>query len=214
MKALTAKQKAVLSFIQQYWEDHSISPSYREIQHFFSFKSPNAVSKHLSALGQKGFITLKKGKNFTKARSILPLLSRRGDVPLVGRIVAGFPVESMESTEERLSLYSLGIDNAQGNYFALKVNGDSMINAHIMDGDMVVIKKQPEVSESEVAAVLLEGEATLKYVKKQHNTITLIPASDTMEPIRISSRNAENFTVLGKVVTVIRNYADRGVKKS
>lgn len=204
MKKLTARQKAILSFIEQYWEDHSISPSYREIQHHFSFKSPNAVTKHLTALKQKRVITLKKNGGFTKARSIIPLIKKSNDVPLVGKIVAGTPVESIENIEECLSLHSLGIDNSKQDHFALQVTGDSMINAHILDGDIAVIKKQPEVFEKEVAAILLDGEATLKYVKKRGDTIKLIPANDSMEAIVLDIYQAKHFSILGRVVMVFR----------
>ena len=94
------------------------------------------------------------------ARSIIPLRHQSKDIPLVGKIVAGTPVESAETIEEKIDLGFLGINNSGNDYFAVRVNGSSMINAHIMDGDIVVIKKQARVYETDVAAVLWNGEAT------------------------------------------------------
>jgi len=206
MKKITGKQDEVLSFIEDYWQTHSISPSFREIQEHFGFKSPNAVTKHLQALEKKGFVAQQKNTHFTKARSILSLRAQDNDVPLVGRIVAGEPVESIENVDDHLNLSFLGIRNSRKDYFALKVKGDSMINAHILDGDIVVIKKQPDVARGEVAAVLWNGEATLKYVHKKGTKISLVPANDSMEPKVIDRQSSDSFSILGKLVTVIRHY--------
>ena len=206
MKKPTSKQAAILSFIEEYRDKYAISPSFRDIQERFQFSSPNAVSKHLHALKQKGYIHTQQGSRFSKARSILPTKRHEKRVPLVGKIVAGAPVESMENIEGRLDLSSLGIDNIGGNHFALKVKGDSMVNAHILEGDIVVIRKQPAVDSHAVAAVLWNGEATLKYVRKQKNRILLVPANDSMKAIPVEPGNMETFQVLGRVVSVIRNY--------
>lgn len=206
MKELTSRQEAILSFIEGYWEKHSISPSYKEIQDHFGFKSPHAVTKHLKALEKKRYIEMRKGINFTLARSILPLRIKENEVPLVGKIVAGMPVESVENLEGRWDLSFLGIDNSKKDYFALSVKGDSMINAHILDGDIVVIKKQHDVQEKEIAAVLWNEEATLKYVHKKKDGISLVPANVIMKPISIHPKNTASLRILGKVVTVIRQY--------
>jgi repressor LexA len=206
MKTLTSKQEAILSFIEKYWEEHSLSPSYKEIQDFFEFRSPNAVTKHITALVKKKYITLRKGVNFTKARSIIPLRIKDNEVPLVGKIVAGVPVESIENIEGSWDLSTLGIDNSEKNFFALTVRGESMIGAHIIEGDIVIIKKQQEILENEIAAVLWNQETTLKYVKKKKNMISLVPANESMYPIDLKPENTEFFQILGKVVTVIRHY--------
>jgi len=207
MKKLTERQQAILSFIEQYWQKNGISPSFRDIQQFFGFQSPHAVTKHLAALEQKGMLRLRKFRGIGRARGIIPLFKKKGEVPLVGRIVAGTPVESGESIEEILSLDSLGIDNSRRDHFALRVAGNSMINAHILDGDIAVIRKQTMVSRLEVAAVLLEGEATLKYVDKRKNRIRLIPANDALEPIILDAHQAGELTILGKAVMILRRLA-------
>ena len=209
MKKPTPRQAAILSFIEEYRDRYAISPSFKDIQERFRFRSPNAVSKHLQALKQKGYIHTQQGSRFSKARSILPTKRRDKTVPLVGRIAAGAPVESVENVESRLDLSSLGIDNIGGDHFALKVKGDSMINAHILEGDIVVIRKQADVDSHAVAVVLWNGEATLKYVRRQKGRILLVPANDSMKPIPVEPAGVETFQVLGKVVSVIRNYQNR-----
>ncbi len=140
------------------------------------------------------------------ARSILPLRIKEKEVPMVGKIAAGMPVESVENLEGRWDLSFLGIDNSNRDYFALSVKGESLIDAHILDGDMVVIKKQQNVLENEIAVVLWNDEATLKYVHRKKDSILLVPANETMKPITIHPGNTASFRILGKVVTVIRQY--------
>lgn len=205
MLPLTERQQAILHFIEGYWQKHSISPSFKEIQDHFNFKSPHAVTKHLQALEKKGYITQKKGDTFTKSRSIVPLSSPAGQVPLVGKIVAGMPVATEEYVEDFIDLTSLGINNTGNSYFALKVHGDSMINAHILDGDTVIIKKQSQVQRQDIAAVLWNGEATIKYLHRQGKGVLLVPANDNMQPISVIPENTDSFQILGRVITVIRH---------
>jgi repressor LexA len=126
-------------------------------------------------------------------------------VPLVGRIAAGVPIEAVENIEQSIDLSGLGIDNSDGACFALRVRGESMVNAHILDGDLVVIKKQPGAGPKEIAAVLWNNEATLKYVVKKDGVVYLVPANDAMEPIRVDPAKTAVFEILGKVVKVIRS---------
>ena len=211
-RPLTARQKAILAFIEAYRERHGMSPSYREIQTRFAFGSPNAVSKHLQALEQKGYIDLHRHGRFSKARSVIPLKRDgreppgRRAVPLVGKIVAGAPAESDEHVEDTLDLTSLGIHNRGDDHFALTVRGDSMVNAHILDGDIVVVRKQSAVKETDVTAVMWNGETTLKYIRRTGDRILLVPANDRLEPIVVTRDNTDSFSILGKVVSVIRTY--------
>ena len=205
MTKLTSKQEKILGFIEQFWRSYSLSPTYQEIQAHFGFESPNAVQKHVQALLKKGYLRGVKDSH-GRNRSLISVRSMNKDVPLVGRIAAGVPIEAVENINAKMDLSALGVDNSAENFFALTVKGSSMINAHIMDGDMVVIKKQPEVNANEIAAVLWNGEATLKYVRKTSRAaVMLVPANDAMEPILIDPRETESFEVLGKVVKVIRS---------
>jgi repressor LexA len=126
-------------------------------------------------------------------------------VPLVGRIAAGVPIEAIENVEQSIDLADLGIDNSEGGYFALRVRGESMIDAHILDNDLVVIKKQPETGPNDIAAVLWNNEATLKYVVKKGRAFYLVPANEKMSPVEVTEEKTEKFEILGKVVRVIRS---------
>lgn len=200
MENLTEKQGKVLSFIEAYRKKHGTAPSFQEIQGHFAFASPNAATKHVRALERKGALSLRP----RTARSIVPLRPAPGEVPLLGRIAAGAPIEAIENVETKIDLSALGIDNEAGGYFALTVRGDSMIEAAILDGDLVVVKKQPEVAPGEVAAVRWNGEATLKYVRRKGDRMLLVPANGAMRPIVVDKEKTESFEVLGKVVRVIR----------
>lgn len=204
MKELTRRQRQILDFILKYWEDHGGSPSFDEIRQHFGFASPNAVTKHLKALEKKGFLRDREHLRRYEHRGILPTLQKGKEVPLLGSIAAGVPIEAIEDIEARVDLSPLGIDNSNGNYFMLHVKGDSMINAHILDGDVVIIRKQPLVQNNEIAAVLWNGEATLKYVRRAGRNIILQPANDAMEPIVVSPERTVLLTVLGKFAGLIR----------
>ncbi len=202
-RELTAKQEKILSFIEEFWSSYSLSPTYQEIQERFGFESPNAAHKHVQALVKKGFlrgVRDSRGRN----RSLVSVRAMHRDVPLVGRIAAGVPIEAVENIAANFDFSSIGIDNAGGDFFALTVKGNSMINAHVLDGDMVVVKKQNTVQAHDMAAVLVGGEATLKYVRKRADVVELVPANDAMQPIVVDPEKTGTFEILGKVVRVIR----------
>ena len=202
MPPLTSKQEEILRFIERFWNSYSLSPTYQEIREHFGFQSPNAAQKHVQALIRKGFlrgVRDSRGRN----RSLVSVRAAGREVPLLGRIAAGAPIEAVENIVDNFDFSSIGIDNADGTYFALIVKGDSMVNAHVLDGDMVVVKKQNDVEASDIAAVLVGNEATLKYVRKKGGTVELVPANDAMQPIIIDPE--KEFEVLGKVVKIIRN---------
>lgn len=204
MRQPTTKQRRILVFIEQYRKKHGISPSFQEMQAHFGYASVNSVQNHVRFLRNKGLLGSKRGAFGTKKRSLMSLVPAPLTTPLVGRIAAGVPLEAVENVETSIDLSSIGIDNSSGRYFALRVKGNSMIGAHILDNDLVVIKKQPETGPHEVAAVLWNNEATLKYVRKEKGAIVLVPANEAMRPIVIDKNKAEAFEVLGKVVRVIR----------
>ncbi len=204
MKQLSQKQEKVLSFIEAYQRDNAMPPTYKEIQTHFGFSSPTTVTDHVRALERKGYLRIEPGKSRNKTRGLFSCRPASTHVPLVGTIAAGPPIEAIENIEKSFDLSSIGITNRDKQFFALTVKGDSMINAHIMDGDIVVVKKQSEVKPHEIAAVLWNNEATIKYVKKRKSTVYLVPANDTMSPITITSQETQAFAILGKVVSSIR----------
>ncbi len=203
MQGATKKQRDFLTYIEEFRRDHGMPPSVQEIQEHFGYASPNSVQNHVRFLRQKGLITDQKGKK----RTLMSLVQLAPvTVPLVGRIAAGAPIEAIENVEQSIDLSTIDIDNSGNDYFALRVRGNSMVNAHILDNDLVVVKKQAEAGPQEVAAVLWNNEATLKYVRKHGKTLQLVPANDAMSPITVEEKKLESFRILGKVVRVIRGF--------
>lgn len=204
MKELTRKQKSILDFINSYLEKHSCSPSFNEIKSRFGFASPNAVTKHLRALAKKGFLLDRQDVRKYKHRAITPLRAQAEGVPLLGTIAAGKPLEAVENIEARVDLSPLGIASGKGDYFMLRVRGNSMVNAHILNGDMVVVRRQEHADPADIAAVLWNNEATLKYVTRSGKNIVLRPANDAMEPIVVAPEKTASFKILGVFAGLVR----------
>jgi len=170
MTNLTQKQHAILEFLKKFQQLHGIMPTAQEIAGHFDFKSPNAVTCHLRLLRKKGAITSEPNKARSH-RLTSPLQKLRGtllDIPIYGSIPAGFAENREQEAEGCVSvdINSIGYKPSR-NAFALRVNGDSMIGRHIMDGDIVVMEPGPEPRNGEVVAALIDGACTLKtYVVK------------------------------------------------
>lgn len=206
MQPLTKKQQEVLAFIAWYVQKEMTSPTYKEIQEHFGFESANAVRKYLDILSERGYIKINRTRS-GRCKSFALCRQRSAAVPVLGTIAAGKPIEAIASCDTTVDLLGLGIDNNCGDYFALTVRGTSMIDAHIMDGDMVIIKRQLEVRNGEIAAVLWNNEATLKYVQVlSDGNVLLVPANSTMQPMTVAPEHTVSFQVIGKVVRVIRSY--------
>ncbi len=202
MHELTEKQQQILSFIQNHLAQKGGIPTYREIQEAFAIKSPNGARKHVLALMRKGY--LKALHNSVGHIRALSVDSKRG-IPLLGRIAAGVPIEAIETHHEMLDVEYFGFDNKNGDLFALTVTGESMIEAHIMNGDTVIVKQQPLVGTHDIAAVLVNNEATLKYVRPQADgSILLVPANAALQPLCIQPERGEHMRILGKVISVVR----------
>jgi repressor LexA len=201
----TQKQRKILSFIEYCRKKNGLSPSFQEIRDHFGYASINSVQNHIRFLRKKGLLVSQQGAHSSKKRSLMALVPQASGVPLVGRIAAGVPVEAIENVERSIDLCDLGIDNSDNWFFALRVKGDSMINAHILDGDLVVVRRQPAAGPHEIAAVLWNNEATLKFVRRIGGTINLVPANDAMRPIEVTEEKTAMFEILGKVVRVIRS---------
>ena len=205
--ALTERQSEILKFIILNKEKFGYPPSIPEIQEKFSFKSPNAVQDHLEALERKGYIS----RRAHKARSIEVLVyatSNENDknnaieIPIVGEISAGRPILTQENIEGTIVVDKSIIKNSNG-IFALRVKGDSMINAGILNGDYVIASQQPDAEQGDIVVALIEDEATVKRFYKEKNRIRLQPENDTMEPIIIKS-NENSVKIIGKIKGVIR----------
>ncbi|MFK7819966.1 MAG: transcriptional repressor LexA, partial [Planctomycetaceae bacterium] len=175
-KPLSRRPAEIYDFIRETIAEQNYSPSIREICEAVGLSAPANVHRHLKTLEERGYIT--RASNSTRTIQ-LATTSARG-LLLAGTITAGQPLETFQQ-EERLDLGSLYDSD---DYFGLRVNGDSMIEAHIQTGDVVVIKKQNTCRDGQIVAALIDGsETTLKYFHKDKTRIRLQPANSSMEPI-------------------------------
>jgi repressor LexA len=193
---LTERQREIYDFIRDKIESRGYGPTVREIGTAFDIMSPNGVMCHLNALVKKGLI-LREGRS---ARAI-QLVDHRppgAELPLLGRVAAG-PILSAEQIDERLNFSDLfcGPDN-----FALRVEGQSMIEDHIDDGDYVVIRKQPSANNGERVVARVDGGVTLKRFYREKDRVRLEPANGTMKPIVVDESNQAE--VIGVLVGVLR----------
>lgn len=194
-ESLTEQQQRIFNYIQSLIENRGFGPSIREIADKMGFKSPNGVVCHLKALEKKGLIT----RTAKHSRSIVLTEAANEEtrgLPLAGRVAAGSLTQANEQTE-RIDLASLFTRKGT---FLLEVSGDSMIDAAIADGDLVVVEKRQNASEGDIVVALNgEGEATLKYWYPEKNRIRLQPANKNLKPIYV-----KDAKVTGVVVGVIR----------
>ena len=189
-------QMKILEFIKQEIQNKSYPPSVREICDAVGLKSTSTVHGHLTRLEKRGLIR----RDSTKPRAMEVLddpLARGRSVPLVGKVTAGVPILAQENIEEHIILPQ---DMVEGeDIFALCVEGESMINAGILDGDYVVVRKQPNAENGEIVVAMIEDEATVKRIYFEKNRVRLQPENPYMEPIY-----AEEVTVIGKVIALFR----------
>jgi repressor LexA len=200
-KRLTARQKAVLDFVRDYIERNHFAPSVREIAEHFRLASPSGAAKHLHALEDKGLI-----RTHSTARSIEvlqpPSLPSEG-IPILGRVPAGTPLLAIQDFDGSLSFKELYGES--GNLFSLRVKGDSMTGAGILDGDFVIVRAQPEVESGQIGVALVgeEYEATVKRIFIERNGVRLEPENPTFEP-RFFAKDDGHFRILGKVIGIVR----------
>ena len=193
---LTEKQKAVYEFIRDKIRNRGYGPTVREIGQHFDIRSPNGVMCHLKALEKKRLITREPNMSRAIRLSAEPL--RDTGLPLVGRIAAGVLHEAIEQ-EGRFD-FSDVFANRDQDLFVLKVEGDSMIEDHIADGDYVVVRRQKTAHKGQIVVALTdENEATLKHWYPEKNRIRLEPANAAMKPIFV-----KDAQVLGVVEGVVR----------
>lgn len=203
MEKLTNRQKDVLDYVKSYIANHGYPPAVREIGSALGLNSPATIQSHLTALESKGYI--KKTNSKYRSLEIVGNNEYLNDdvinVPLLGKITAGTPIEAIEMPNEYFSLPAYLIPSNE-EVFTLKVSGESMINAGIFDGDIVIVQRQNVARNGEiVVAMTMENEVTLKRFYKEPNYIRLQPENDTMEPIILP-----NCTILGKAIGLYRKF--------
>lgn len=203
VKKLTKRQGEILNFIKEYIVKYGYPPTVREIGSALGVSSPATIHAHLNNLEEKGFIKKEESKNRAIELLVENEFAKTDDdvieVPLLGKITAGSPIEAIENPDEYFALPSYLVPNNK-EVFTLKVSGESMINAGILDGDVVIIAKQNVAKNGEIiAAMTEENEVTLKRFYKETDHIRLQPENDTMAPIILP-----NVTVLGKAIGLYR----------
>ena len=199
MRSSQQNQQKILDFIKSEIEDKGYPPSVREICAAVGLRSTSTVHAHLNHLEEKGLI--RRDSTKPRALEVLDGTQARGrSVPLVGRVTAGQPILAIENIEEYLSLPQSVL--GQGEMFSLRVEGESMIDAGIMDGDIVVLRQQDTAENGEiVVAMTPEDEATLKRIFYEDGHVRLQPENSSMEPIY-----ANTVTVLGKLIALFRQF--------
>ena len=202
-KELTATQEKVLNFLKDYLLEKGFPPTLREIASHFGLRGPKAPQKTLTILERKGYI--RKVPGVSRAIEILDYpqfsLTHILSVPIVGKVKAGEPILAVENIEGYINLDRSLISSRD--VFLLRVVGDSMIDAHIQDGDFALVKPQPHVENGEIVVALIEDEATIKRIFQKRDLIRLEPANPKMEPI-VVKKGEKKVTIVGKVVGIFR----------
>lgn len=193
MKELTSKQNRVLEFIAERIREN-IPPTIREIGEHMGFKSTGTVRDYLKALENKGY--LKRESNISRSIELLRDTLRK--IPILGSIPAGGPDLAYENIEGYVELDD--VLAGKPDLFALKVKGDSMVDAGILDGDIAIIRKQSSAYKGDIVAALIGDEATLKRLRQTKEDTYLEAANKNYPPI------FEDFTIIGKLITIVRKY--------
>ena len=199
---LTAKRRQILDYIARTSREHGYPPTVREIGAEVGLSSSSSVHFHLRWLAENGY--LERDGSLTRALRVADTGAPAGSsapatfVPLVGRVAAGEPIFASQNIEQLVPASSDLF--GQGDLFMLEVKGDSMIEAGILDGDLVVVNQQPTAEEGEIVVALLGDEATVKYLHRREGRIELRPANSAMEPIA-----ADDVQIIGRVRGVIRS---------
>jgi len=204
-KALTARQKQILNFISEFIEKYKFPPTRSELSAYFGFRSPNAAESHLRALEKKSMIGIERGA--ARGITLLPLAanelpaSANTPLPLIGRVAAGSPILAQENIENEYrvdpSLFS------RKPHYLLRVEGMSMQDAGILDGDLLAVHRTPEARNGQIVVARLDDEVTVKRFRRRGFLVQLIPENIDFSPIEVDLRRQE-LTIEGLGVGVIR----------
>lgn len=199
---LTPRQKSVLDFIISFQRKHHMAPTVREIVAHLGLSAPAGIHRILNILKDRGYILSEPGRK--RSWRFSRELPGKG-IPLLGAIAAGTPLEAVENIEEEIPISPslFGCNTC----FGLRVKGDSMIGAHILDGDLAVIRPQQQVENGEIAAVLVQDllpEATLKRVRRTRASLFLEAANPAYAALQFRGPQRKNVSILGRLVGVVR----------
>ena len=201
MQPLTKRQREILDFLNEFIDKHGYAPSLEEVGRRFGLSSLATVHKHLTNLQDKGFI--KRVWNRSRSVELVPTRvgARAVDLPLLGNVAAGAPIEAVVSSETVAVPEDLV---GKRDTYALRVRGDSMIDEQIRDGDVVIVEDRKSAQNGEMVIALLQGdEVTLKKFYRDNERVRLQPANDTMQPLIV---DANQVQIQGVIVGVMRRY--------
>ncbi|MEI6738854.1 MAG: transcriptional repressor LexA [Gemmatimonadaceae bacterium] len=200
---LTKRQREILSYLSEYQESNGYAPSFEEIALQFNYNSLATVHEHLSNLQRKGYI--RRSYNESRSIEILPseLYQRSTELPLLGTVAAGAPIEALSSGETMA--VPDGFLRKNGSHYVLRVRGESMIDEQIQDGDFVVVNDRQAADNGEMVIALLDGAAATvkRYYRERDGRIRLQPANETMSPLFV---HEDDVRIQGIVVGVLRRY--------
>ena len=191
MPKTNPREEQVLNFIREFSAENGYAPSIREICAGVGLRSTASVNYHLKNLQQKGMLTL--GEKGRKRAIAAP--QRPGQIPLIGTVTAGLPILALENREGTISW------DGDPSCFALRVRGDSMINAGILSGDVVVVRPQPTADDGQIVVARLEDEATVKRLRRRNGQIWLMPENEAYAPI-----DGTYAQIVGVVKALVREY--------
>ena len=212
MEKLSRMQQRVYDYIAESIAEHGYAPSVREVGEALGLKSPSTVHFHIKHLQEMGLIEKSAGKGraitLKKQLQAVPvapqpveideLAPRRRQVPILGNVAAGNPILAQECIEDYLTFHT---GHPGDVHFALRVRGESMLNAGILPGDLVVVRQQQTCNQGEIVVAMIDDEATVKRFSRRNGHIWLLPENDDYEPI-----DGTYAQILGKVVAVVRQY--------
>lgn len=200
-RGATERQQRILEVIREFTDERGYPPSVREIGERVGLSSSSTVQSHLKTLERHGLLR----RDPTKPRALVPKGGRASErepgppvvsLPVLGKVAAGVPITAVENVEDR---FALPADFVRSGSFMLRVSGESMVEAAILDGDLVVVRPQPSADNGEIVVALIDGEATVKRFYREPTRIRLQPENAAMAPIY-----ADEVTIVGKVEAVIR----------
>jgi repressor LexA len=203
-RQLTRRQEEVLAFIREFTRRHGVPPTVREIGQRFRV-TPRAAFDHLRALERKGHLRRRTSTGRTsRALTLAEGPGSAREIPILGRIAAGAPLHAEDNRDGTVPGPAEWIDRSGGReLFGLRVHGESMVGAHIVEGDLVLVRRQDHAQPGDIVVALVDGEATVKRFGRDGDAVLLRPEHPTLQPIVVRPGEQE-VRVLGKVIGVVR----------
>jgi repressor LexA len=197
-KPATERQRRILEVIRAFTTEHGYPPSVREIGELVGLSSSSTIHAHLKALERRGLISRDPTKPRALRSGTLPAVADAAVIPVLGRVAAGVPITAQEDVEGEFVLPNAFVPRAS-DAFMLRVQGDSMVEAAILDGDLILVRPQRTAENGEIVVAMLEGEATVKRFYREPGRIRLQPENQAMAPIY-----ASDVEIVGRVEAVVR----------